>query len=339
MLESILSPGTRRRQYRPFGAAMHVRGAKRAAVALPLAVAALAIVPLASAATPASAKIAIELQHVNGPVRAVVSDATWGVSGTVAHFGAGQHATITVSLNGRAVAAAVAPIARRGAHGVFHASFHIGGVGRLTVTARTVRPRRASTAEGIWLVAPTVNPGERSVSVRILQHELAAKHYVVGAPGVDDAATELAVLAFRKMANMDRTTVADATVFRALAAGEGSFIVRFPEHGRHVEGDLTHQVLALIGSAGNVESLYVVSSGKPSTPTALGSFTVYMRTPGINSEGMVDSSYFNGGDAIHGYAEVPTYAASHGCLRVPVPAAPTIYAWVQIGTPVDVYYR
>jgi lipoprotein-anchoring transpeptidase ErfK/SrfK len=82
-----------------------------------------------------------------------------------------------------------------------------------------------------------------------------------------------------------------------------------------------------------------MSSGKPSTPTAPGSFRVYLKTPGVNSDGMVDSSYFNGGDAIHGYPEVPSYAASHGCLRVPIPDAPTIYAWVTMGTPVDVYFR
>jgi lipoprotein-anchoring transpeptidase ErfK/SrfK len=54
---------------------------------------------------------------------------------------------------------------------------------------------------------------------------------------------------------------------------------------------------------------------------------------------MVDSSFFNGGDAIHGYAEVPTYAASHGCLRVWIPDAAAIYGWVTVGTTVDVYYR
>ena len=52
---------------------------------------------------------------------------------------------------------------------------------------------------------------------------------------------------------------------------------------------------------------------------------------------MVDSNYFIRGYAIHGYAEVPTYAASHGCLRVPIPNAASIYGWVQYGTPVDVY--
>jgi lipoprotein-anchoring transpeptidase ErfK/SrfK len=52
---------------------------------------------------------------------------------------------------------------------------------------------------------------------------------------------------------------------------------------------------------------------------------------------MVDSSYFIRGYAIHGYHEVPTYAASHGCLRVPIPNALSIYDWVQYNTPVDVY--
>jgi lipoprotein-anchoring transpeptidase ErfK/SrfK len=53
---------------------------------------------------------------------------------------------------------------------------------------------------------------------------------------------------------------------------------------------------------------------------------------------MVDSNYFIRGYAIHGYYSVPTYNASHGCLRIPVPDAPAVYNWVQMGTIVDVYY-
>ena len=97
-------------------------------------------------------------------------------------------------------------------------------------------------------------------------------------------------------------------------------------------------MLAEIEPGGRVYKIYTTSSGKPSTPTVLGRFRVYLKTPGENSEGMVDSNYFIRGYAIHGYAEVPTYAASHGCLRVPIPDAPAIYAWVQVGMPVDVYY-
>jgi lipoprotein-anchoring transpeptidase ErfK/SrfK len=113
--------------------------------------------------------------------------------------------------------------------------------------------------------------------------------------------------------------------------------VRYPRDGRHVEGDLTRQVLAEIEPGGRVHALYTMSSGKPSTPTVIGRFRVYSKTPGTNTEGMVDSNYFIRGYAIHGYPEVPTYAASHGCLRVPIPNAASIFAWVREGTPVDVY--
>ena len=97
--------------------------------------------------------------------------------------------------------------------------------------------------------------------------------------------------------------------------------MRYRSDGRHVEANLTKQVLAEIEPGGHVRAIYTTSSGKPSTPTVIGRFTVYSKTPGTNSEGMVDSNYFIRGYAIHGYAEVPTYAASHGCLRVPIPDA------------------
>jgi lipoprotein-anchoring transpeptidase ErfK/SrfK len=63
----------------------------------------------------------------------------------------------------------------------------------------------------------------------------------------------------------------------------------------------------------------------------LGRFHVYRKQPGTNSHGMVDSDYFIGGYAIHGYAEVPAFNASHGCLRVPIPNALSIYNWVRMG--------
>ena len=80
-----------------------------------------------------------------------------------------------------------------------------------------------------------------------------------------------------------------------------------------------------------------MSSGKASTPTVRGSFRVYRKDPGTNAKGMVNSSYFIRGYAIHGYAEVPPYNAAHGCLRVPVPDALSIFHWVHPGTRVDTY--
>jgi lipoprotein-anchoring transpeptidase ErfK/SrfK len=62
-----------------------------------------------------------------------------------------------------------------------------------------------------------------------------------------------------------------------------------------------------------------------------------MKQPGTNAKGMVHSSYFIRGYAIHGYSSVPPYNASHGCLRVPVPNAWFIYNWVKMGDRVSVY--
>jgi lipoprotein-anchoring transpeptidase ErfK/SrfK len=104
-----------------------------------------------------------------------------------------------------------------------------------------------------------------------------------------------------------------------------------------MEADLSRQVLGLFNANGRPELVYHVSSGKPSTPTVLGSYYVYSKTPGYNSLGMLDSNYFVEGYAVHGYHEVPTFAASHGCIRAPIPDASTIYGWARYGTRIDVY--
>ena len=117
---------------------------------------------------------------------------------------------------------------------------------------------------------------------------------------------------YRKMTGLARVPSTDLTVFQKLQKGAGKFHVRYPHDGRHVEGDLTRQVLAEIEPGGRVRALYTMSSGKPSTPTVIGRFRVYSKTPGTNDHGMVDSNYFIGGYAIHGYAE----ALEEGALPV-----------------------
>ena len=171
----------------------------------------------------------------------------------------------------------------------------------------------------------------------MLQTRLAAFGYVVGEAGRSDPRTGRAVQAFRRQVGLSRTFVADREVFRRLARGEGAFPVRYPRHGRHIEADLSKQVLVLIGAGGKVERIYPTSSGKPSTPTVLGSFRFYNKDYGTNAKGMVDASYFIRGYAVHGYADVPAYAASHGCLRVPVPDARSISDWIRVGGRIDVY--
>jgi hypothetical protein len=288
--------------------------------------------------------IAFGPQDVNGDYRAVLATSVWTAAGTTSVFVPNQYVTVRVFKGTKRIASKRVKILKAGKKGTFRAHFRAGGAGRITVQAV-----HDTTAEQLLLkarpfhvqiLARSVHAGQRGLAVTLLQSMLKKKGYVPGAAGVYDDRTARAVQAFRKMTGMPRTFTADEGVFGALQAGKGAFSVRYPSHGRHVEGDLTHQVLALIGSDGKVQRLYTMSSGKPSTPTVLGSYRVYMRDPSTNSEGMVYSDYFIRGYAIHGYAEVPPYAASHGCLRVPVPDAIPIYDWIAgTGVPVDVYYR
>jgi peptidoglycan hydrolase-like protein with peptidoglycan-binding domain len=193
--------------------------------------------------------------------------------------------------------------------------------GLATAVAKTAR---------VSVVRPSAGPGARGPAVRYLQSKLASLHYVTSRSGVYDDATSRSVMAFRKVTGMSRVYTASEQVFAALLAGKGKFRVRHPGDGRHVEARINQQVLALI-NGNKVERIYHTSSGAPATPTVRGKFRVYLKTPGTNAKGMVDSNYFIRGYAIHGYASVPPYNASHGCLRVPVPNARAIYDWLRIG--------
>jgi hypothetical protein len=167
--------------------------------------------------------------------------------------------------------------------------------------------------------------------VRLLQRGLAKLHYAVPRSGVYDDGTQRAVMAWRKVTHRARTFTASRDVLLGVLAGRGGWKVRHPRDGRHLEADLSLQAMALIDGA-RVRRIYHISSGAPATPTILGRFRVYLKTPGTNAKGMVHSSYFQGGYAVHGYPSVPPYNASHGCLRVPIPDAWSIYNWLRFGT-------
>jgi peptidoglycan hydrolase-like protein with peptidoglycan-binding domain len=230
---------------------------------------------------------------------------------------------------------------RAGGIGEFHVRFASGEAG--SVQARAVHyataalPQLTASSTPVQFVHADFSFGFSGASVRLLQSELSHQHYSVPLNGVFDEATARAVIAFRKLTGLERVSSVDHSVFSRLMHGGGRFHVRYVRDGRHVEADLTRQVLAEIEPGGHVHAIYEMSSGKPSTPTVIGHFNVYSKTLGVNQNGMVDSNYFIRGYAIHGYPEVPVYAASHGCLRVPIPNAAAIFSWVQIGNAVDVY--
>ena len=95
-------------------------------------------------------------------------------------------------------------------------------------------------------------------------------------------------------------------------------------------------MLALV-DRGRAHDVYHASSGTASTPTVFGSFRFYRKQPGFNSHGMLHSNYFIGGYAIHGYASVPSYPASHGCIRIPIPNARQVDRQIELGQRIFVY--
>jgi hypothetical protein len=204
------------------------------------------------------------------------------------------------------------------------------------LTLRVVHPQSPQLATSkakpvrFAVVRPQLTFGARGPLVRLLQNGLDRLRYAVPRNGVYDAATGRAVMAFRKVNRLARLESASEQVVRRVLAGRGGWKVRHPKLGHHVEADLSQQVLSLV-DGDRVRRTYTTSSGKPSTPTIRGTFRVYSKDPGTNLLGMVRSSYFQGGYAIHGYISVPPYAASHGCLRIPIPDSAAIYAWIRLG--------
>ena len=312
----------------------------RRSIILTLVAGALAsVAPAVSAAqTPSTPKLSITTEQVSvsGGRASVLTGRQWRVRVVLSPMVPGQTAVLRFYRNGHRVAAAQLPLApsSSGKSAFFTFPFTSRTRGRIVVRATHFATPQLGTLKakgvGVSVVSPSARPGSRGPVVRLLQSQLAKLGYVVGRPGLYDARTARAVLAFRKITGMRRTTIASGDVFRRLAAGRGGFHVRFPSHGKHVEADLSRQVIALIRN-GKAERIYPVSSGKPSTPTIRGHFRVYLKAPGTNAKGMYMSSYFIRGYAIHGYADVPAYNASHGCLRVPVPNARSIYDWLRIG--------
>jgi hypothetical protein len=184
---------------------------------------------------------------------------------------------------------------------------------------------------------PHAGFGSSGPFVELIQQRLAALHFYIPQTGVYDSGTGLALDAYHRLLHWGTYQTLDGRTVSYLLDGFGGFKVRFPTHGRHAEGNLSLQLLALVDGS-NVYRIYPISSGKPSTPTILGDFHVYSKVPGYLPDGMYFSNFFFTGYAIHGYNPAPDYPASHGCMRVPIVDATSIYGWLQIGNWVDVYY-
>jgi hypothetical protein len=306
--------------------------------------------PTPPATTPTSTPTA----PANGDVRLYVRDAFFvhgsavtvparalSVQGVVTPYVAGQWVTVRSYLGRRLVKSdrlRVKP-SPNGHLGTFAERVTSPGTGILHVRVRHARSAQMGgffKQRSVAVLGAGAGFGSRGAFVTLIQQQLNAVHVWVPVTGAYDEHTGLALDAYHRLLGWGFSQNLDGRTVSALLNGRGHFTVRYPHDGKHVEGSLGRQLLAEIYGS-KVYRIYPVSSGKPSTPTVLGHFRVYRRTPGYLPDGMYYSSFFYTGYAIHGYNPAPDYAASHGCMRVPISDAISIYNWLALGDVVDVY--
>jgi hypothetical protein len=188
-----------------------------------------------------------------------------------------------------------------------------------------------SASLSVPVVQPSLRPGSRGASVRALEDRLAELHYAVRRDGVFGVDDRDALLAFQKVEGLPRSGLADVALWRRLYTAH---VPRARYGGDHVEVDKARQVL-LVVRGGNVVLVVPTSTGATGN-TPLGTWHVYRKVQGFDWV-LYYPSYFLRGFAVHGYPDVPPYPASHGCARVPMWIATTVYAEMPPGSTVYVY--
>jgi peptidoglycan hydrolase-like protein with peptidoglycan-binding domain len=204
---------------------------------------------------------------------------------------------------------------------------------RVVVTT-TPRPSWAP----VWRIvrahinAPALAFGAKGPAVVALEQRLRELSYAIrDTDGVFDDDDQGAVYAFQKVHGLERTGVVTPALW-ALLSTAGVPKARYA--GDHVEVDKTRQVLYLV-RGGKVTLTTHVSTGATGN-TPLGHWRVYSKIAGW-SWVLWYPSYFLRGFAIHGYPSVPPYPASHGCVRVPMWLATSLYAQVPMGSSIYIY--
>ena len=315
----------------------------RRSVLVLLAAFALLALPAGALAAGSKASLylggAFSVQHapVTVPGRAVV------VTGVVRPYVPGQKVRLRAFLNGRRFQSVVLRLkpSKQRVYGGFSWPVRSPGVGTVSIVVDHSRTASLSGFErrtAFSALGENVGFGSTGRFVELIQQRLSALHFYVPQTGVYDQGTGLAVDAYHRLLGWGASQLLGPAAVGALLGGEGAFKVRFPKQGAHAEGDLSHQLLALINGS-KVYWIFPISSGKPSTPTVLGSWQIYRRTPGYLPDGMYYSDFFTGGYAIHGYNPAPDYPASHGCMRLPIVDAIPAFDWLKLGDWVDTYYR
>ena len=168
------------------------------------------------------------------------------------------------------------------------------------------------------------------------------------APGTFGEMTKGAIMAFENANGMTADGVSGPAVWKALISAAvanhnntfGYTFVQVSEGSPESQSTWHNGKVVVSGP---------VNTGIPAAPTAQGVFAVFEHAPsvtmsGTNPDGSHYSdpgvpwvSYFNGGDALHGFLRASYGSAqSLGCVEMPYSEAHDVYQYTPIGTLVDV---
>ncbi len=199
-------------------------------------------------------------------------------------------------------------------------------------------------------------PAQKAAASRLNREEILEAERRLGelgywtgeADGTWDLLSRHALVAFQKVQGRERTGRLTQTELQALRGADRPL----PLEGgpAHVEIDIRRQALFVVGDEGVVVKVLPVSTGNEGSyfdqgkwqraHTPRGRFTVQRKIEGWRRSTLgllYYPSYFSGGVAVHGSLSVPSYPASHGCVRIPMFAARELSEMMPVGMEVIVH--
>jgi lipoprotein-anchoring transpeptidase ErfK/SrfK len=188
---------------------------------------------------------------------------------------------------------------------------------------------------------------EAATSTQIAQAQQALKDlgYPIDAvDGVDGPKTRRGLCAWRRLqgrtASRGPLTSAELTAIRATT--------RLPNAsaGRGVTVDRTCQTV-YFRTDGRWRKVLIASTGSDGVQPRAGDYRIQRKRAGwhtstrypASSPNRYNTLCFDGPSAIHGSKSVPTYPASHGCVRVTTGGADYLFPRMKVGDPVKVIGR
>ena len=228
---------------------------------------------------------------------------------------------------------------RIGKGGWFKTKFEVNKPGGFKVTAVYNGEDNLATKDNsaaFETPLPNLSQGSSSIYVKLLEKRLRQLNYRTPQPNMHfNYRTSDPLIAFNKVQGRPRVGYVTATTWKALASPKIPK-PRFSWPKYHIEVDQTKQVLYRV-KKGKVISIMHVSTGAGNA-TRDGTFNFDSKLAGYSSKRLYMPSFFDGARAIHGWPEVPTYNASHGCVRVPMWQAEWIFSKVEIGQLIRIYH-